>query len=90
MAKNRNKGFSLIEVIIGVAVLTILLTPVISQLVSTLKTDRLAKEQQYANESATNVLEYAQTKSFNELKEVELGDGMDFYREWERELKRIW
>lgn len=68
MAKNRNKGFSLIEVIIGVAVLTILLTPVVKQLAQTMRTNRLAKEQQYANESATYALEYAQKTSFNELK----------------------
>jgi prepilin-type N-terminal cleavage/methylation domain-containing protein len=68
MTKNRNKGFSLIEVIIGVAVLTILITPVVKQLAQTMRTNRLAKEQQYANESATNVLEYAQKTSFNDLK----------------------
>jgi prepilin-type N-terminal cleavage/methylation domain-containing protein len=70
MTKNRNKGFSLIEVIIGVAVLTILLTPVVKQLAQTMQTNRLAKEQQYANESATNVLEYAQKTSFSDLKTV--------------------
>lgn len=77
MAKKRNKGFSLIEVIIGVAILTILLTPVIKQLVQTLNTNRRAKEQQYANESATNVLEYAQKTSFEDLKKV--GTSGDIY-----------
>lgn len=77
MAKNRNKGFSLIEVIIGVAVLTILLTPVVKQLAQTMRTNRLAKEQQYANESATNVLEYAQKTSFNDLKVI--GNSGDVY-----------
>jgi prepilin-type N-terminal cleavage/methylation domain-containing protein len=67
MTKNRNKGFSLIEVIIGVAVLTILLTPVVKQLAQTMKTNRLAKEQQYVNENATSLMEYTQKTSFTDL-----------------------
>jgi prepilin-type N-terminal cleavage/methylation domain-containing protein len=67
MAKNRNKGFSLIEVIIGVAVLTILLTPVVKQLAQTMRTNRLAKEQQYANESAEYLMEYAQKVNYSDL-----------------------
>jgi prepilin-type N-terminal cleavage/methylation domain-containing protein len=67
MAKNRNKGFSLIEVIIGVAVLTILLTPVVKQLAQTMKTNRLAKEQQYVNECASNLMEETQRLSSTDL-----------------------
>lgn len=70
MAKNRNKGFSLIEVIIGVAVLTILLTPVVKQLAQTMKTNRLAKEQQYANENASSLMEYTQKSKLDELRTV--------------------
>lgn len=77
MAKNRNKGFSLIEVIIGVAVLTILLTPVVKQLAQTMRTNRLAKEQQYANENATSLMEYTQKVSFDELRTV--GSSGDTY-----------
>jgi prepilin-type N-terminal cleavage/methylation domain-containing protein len=79
MTKNRNKGFSLIEVIVGVAVLTILLTPVVKQLAQTMQTNRLAKEQQYANESATNVLEYAQKTSFKDLKTVKTSSSDSVY-----------
>jgi prepilin-type N-terminal cleavage/methylation domain-containing protein len=73
MAKNRNKGFSLIEVVIGVAVLTILLTPVVKQLAQTMRTNRLAKEQQYVNECATSLMEYAQKTGFTAL-EKEVSD----------------
>ncbi len=59
MAKN-NKGFSLIEIVIAIAILTLLLTPVMQQFAQTMRTSRLAKEQQYINEEAVYALEEAQ------------------------------
>jgi prepilin-type N-terminal cleavage/methylation domain-containing protein len=79
MTKNRNKGFSLVEVIIGVAVLTILLTPVVKQLAQTLQTSRLAKEQQYVNENATSLMEYVQKTSFDSLSSVSSSTSTDLY-----------
>lgn len=60
MAKNNNKGFSLIEIVIAMAVLTLLLTPIIKQFAQTMKVSRQAKEQQYINEEASYSLEEAQ------------------------------
>lgn len=67
MTRNRNKGFSIIEVVIAIAVLTLLLTPILKQLALTMSTNRKAKEQQYANENAEYVLQYVQTSSLDEL-----------------------
>lgn len=67
MAKNNNKGFSLIEIVIAIAILTLLLTPIMRQLSQTMETSRRAKEQQYANESAVYELERVQRMPIEEL-----------------------
>ena len=66
MAKNKNKGFSLIEIVVAIAILTLLLTPVVSQFTQTMKTNRKAKEQQKAVENANYVLEYFQKTSMSD------------------------
>lgn len=60
MGKRDNRGFTLTEIIIAVAVLTLLLTPIVNQYAQTLSTSRKAKEQQHVNENAEYLLEYAQ------------------------------
>ena len=60
MANKNNKGFSLIEIVIAMAVLTLLLTPIIKQFAQTMKVSRQAKQQQYINEEASFALEEAQ------------------------------
>ena len=67
MAKRNNKGFSLIEIVIAMAVLTILLTPIIKQFAQTMKVSRQAKEMQYVNEEASYTLEEAQVTPADQL-----------------------
>ncbi|MGN0435555.1 MAG: prepilin-type N-terminal cleavage/methylation domain-containing protein, partial [Wujia sp.] len=67
MARNKNKGFSLIEIIVAIAIMTLLLTPIIKQLAQTMAVNRQAKEQQYANENAEYVLEYFQANSIKTI-----------------------
>lgn len=67
MAKTNNKGFSLIEIVIAVAILSILLTPIIHQFANTLNTSRRAKALQEANEKASYQMEEFQTVSRDEL-----------------------
>ena len=43
MAKTNNKGFTLIEIVIAVAILSVLLTPILKQFANTLETSRKAK-----------------------------------------------
>ena len=52
MAKKKNSGFSLIEVVIAVAILGLLITPILTQIVQTSNTSRKAKERQAAVENA--------------------------------------
>ncbi|MDD6327343.1 MAG: prepilin-type N-terminal cleavage/methylation domain-containing protein [Lachnospiraceae bacterium] len=68
MAKNNNKGFSLIEIIIAIAILSVLLIPIINQFAGTMRTNRRSKEQQKANENAQYVLEYFKNASLTELR----------------------
>lgn len=67
MAKNKNKGFSVIEIVIAIAILTLLLTPIVNQLAQTMSTNRRAKEQQYAVENAQYVMEYFKNSSLEVL-----------------------
>ncbi len=70
MAKRNNKGFSLIEIIIAMAVLTILLTPIIKQFAQTMRVSRQAKEMQYVNEEASYTLEEAQVTPSKQLMDI--------------------
>ena len=67
MAKTNNKGFSLIEIIIAVAILSILLTPIIKQFANSLETGRKAKALQEANETAVREVEEFQSFSKEKL-----------------------
>ena len=67
MTRKNNKGFSLIEIIIAIAILTLLLTPIMHQITLTFRTSRKAKEQQSVNESAIYSLEYFQKESLKTL-----------------------
>lgn len=67
MAKTNNKGFSLIEIVIAIAILSILLTPILKQFASTLETSRKAKALQSANEKAMYEVEEFQSFSKEDL-----------------------
>jgi len=70
MANKNNKGFTIVEIIIAIAILTVLLTPIINQLAQTMRVSRIAKEQQYANDNATYELELFQTSSPDKITEL--------------------
>ena len=74
MAKNNNKGFSIAELIVAIAIMTLLLTPILRSLTATLATNRRSKEQQYAVENAEYVLQYVQTSSLAELGDTKSTD----------------
>lgn len=67
MAKTNNKGFTLIEIVIAVAILSVLLTPILKQFADTLETSRKAKGLQEANETAVYEMEEFQTVSKESL-----------------------
>ena len=67
MAKLNNKGFSLIDLLIAVAVMALLVSPIIAQLSQTLRLSAEAKEKQYVVDSANEVLEYFRKYDDKEL-----------------------
>lgn len=77
MAKKKNKGFSLIEVVIAVAVLGLLITPILTQIVQTSNTSRRAKERQAAVENAEYITNFIQRTDKSELDKASSGGVSD-------------
>lgn len=65
MAKNNNKGFSLVEVIIAVAVFAILIAPLTAQLISAINVNTKSTKKQYAIEKAEEIMESFKTANMN-------------------------
>ena len=61
MAKKNNKGFSLIEVIVAVAVFAILIVPLTTQLISAININTRSTKKQYAIEKAEEIMESFKT-----------------------------
>lgn len=71
MTNKKNSGFSIVEVIIALAIFTILMMPIVSTILSSMNTNTKGKEQQYRNEFAQHLLEYAKEDSLeNVLKDT--------------------
>ncbi len=68
MARKNNKGFSVVEIVIAIAILSLLLVPIVTQISQTLKTSRMAKQQQYVTDDAVYLMEDFQKSSMDELK----------------------
>ncbi len=67
MARKNNKGFSIVEVIIAITILSLLLVPIINQISQTFRTSRNAKKQQYVTDNAVYLMEDFQKSSLEEL-----------------------
>ena len=67
MTRQNNKGFSLIDVVIAVAILSILLAPILRQIVQTHKTSAQSKERQYVLDNAEYVMNYFQSVNMRDL-----------------------
>ncbi|MBR1815751.1 MAG: prepilin-type N-terminal cleavage/methylation domain-containing protein [Lachnospiraceae bacterium] len=68
MARKNNKGFSIVEIVIAITILSVLLVPIVTQISQTLRTSRLTKRQQLANDNAIYLMEDFQKSSMDELK----------------------
>ncbi len=67
MARKNNKGYSIIEIIIAITILSLLLVPIVTQISQTFKTSRMAKQQQYVTDNAVYLMEDFQKSSLDEL-----------------------
>ena len=70
MTKPNNKGFNLIDVVIAVAILSLLVTPILFQVIQSLNTSAQGKEKQYVIDNAEYVLEYFQSTTNDLLTET--------------------
>ena len=77
MTDNRNKGFSLVEVIIAVAVMALLISPIIMQTLTTLDTNRRSKERQQVVDNADMIMEYFKSTSVKDLVVGDKGKGVN-------------
>ena len=67
MARKNNKGFSVVEIVIAITILSLLLVPIVTQISQTFKTSRMAKQQQYVMDDAVYLMEDFQKSSMDEL-----------------------
>lgn len=73
-----NRGFSLIELIIAMAIMTLLITPILINLGQSLQVSAQAKEKQYAVDNANLVMDYFQRTSLTNLDKGSSEDGVDY------------
>lgn len=67
MTSKKNSGFSMVEILISLAILSVLIVPIVSGIVSGIKQTSSGKELQYRNEFAQNLLEYAKEDSLQNI-----------------------
>ena len=67
MARKNNKGFSIVEIVIAITILSLLLIPIVTQIGQTFRTNRQTKRQQLANDNAIYIMEDFQKSSLDEL-----------------------
>ncbi len=63
MRRKMNKGVSMVEILISIAIFAILMIPIVSGIISTLNNSTEAKNLQYRNEFAENMVEYVKQDS---------------------------
>lgn len=66
MKKVNDKGFSFVEIMIALVIFTILLIPIISQLMTSMRVSREAKQKQYATDYSESVIEYFKQREMKE------------------------
>ncbi len=69
MKKNKNAGFSIVEILIALAIFLILMLPIVNGIIQALKMSTGSKELQYRNEFAEGIMEH--------VKSVEIDDMLD-------------
>ncbi len=74
MAKINNKGFSLVEVIVAIAVFAILIIPLTTQLISAISTNKETTKNQYAAEMAEELMENFKVCDLNDTITISDGD----------------
>ena len=66
-AKDKNKGFSLLELLVAVAILAVIVTPFLMAFLTTTRINATTKNQQRAKFAATNVMEDIRSRSVEDV-----------------------
>lgn len=67
MRKSKNIGVSMVEILISIAIFSILMMPIVSSIMSAMTSTRDAKTIQYRNEYVENVVEYVKQDSIENI-----------------------
>lgn len=79
MAKNNNKGFSLVEIIVAIAIFLILIVPITTQLIQSVKINKTSTKKQYAIEKAEAIMENFKVCTFASTIQIPDGDSSGDY-----------
>lgn len=71
MIKKKNTGFSMVEILISLAIFVLLMMPIVSGIISSLKTSTASKEVQYRNEFAENLMEHIKSVPIDDIQDEE-------------------
>lgn len=81
MTRKSNKGVSIVEILIALTIFLILLIPIVSSLITGMKTTTSAKELQYRNEYARNLMENVKEVPISVLNDTIDGGAADKFFE---------
>lgn len=70
MMKKKNTGFSMVEILISVTIFALLMIPIVSGIMSSLKMSTSSKELQYRNEFAERMMEHIKAISVDEMQNM--------------------
>lgn len=71
MIKKKNTGFSMVEILISLAIFALLMMPIVSGIISSLKGSTTSKELQYRNEFAENLMEHIKSVPIDDIQDEE-------------------
>lgn len=71
MIKKKNTGFSMVEILISLAIFVLLMMPIVSGIISSLKASTASKEVQYRNEFAENLMEHIKSVPIDDIQDEE-------------------
>lgn len=71
MTKKKNTGFSMVEILISLAIFALLMIPIVSGIISSLKGSTTSKELQYRNEFAENLMEHIKSVPIDDIQDEE-------------------
>lgn len=71
MIKKKNTGFSMVEILISLAIFMILMLPIVSGIISSLNMTTSSKELQYRNDFAENLMEHIKAVPIDQVMDEE-------------------